>query len=92
MKAFGQAGSYLGDVTGGVSEDRFSYDYLAENTILHGSPETVIRKIEAFRDVGATSIMVHYPPYYGLEQTLDMLRLFAKEVLPHLREMQPAAE
>lgn len=92
MKAFGQAGSYLGDVTGGTKEDQLSYDYLAENTILHGSPDTVIRKIEAFRDVGATSIMVHYPPYYGLEQTLDMLRLFAKEVLPHLREMQPAAE
>jgi len=91
MKAFGQAGSYLGDVTGGAKEDQLSYDYLAENTILHGSPETVIRKIEAFRDIGATSIMVHYPPYYGLEQTLDMLRLFAKGVLPHLREMKTAA-
>ncbi len=45
----------------------------------------MIRGIEAFRDVGATSIMLHYPPYYGVQQTLDMLRLFAKEVLPHVQ-------
>ena len=48
-------------------------------------PITVIRRIEEFRKVGATSIMLHYPPYYGVQQTLDMLRLFAKEVLPHVQ-------
>ena len=26
---------------------------------MHGSPDTVIRRIEAFRKVGATSIMLH---------------------------------
>ena len=29
--------------------------------------------------------MLHYPPYYGQQQTIDMLRLFAKEVLPHVQ-------
>ena len=79
------AGGYLGDVTEKHDESQFAYDHLAETTILHGSPDTVIRRIEAFRDVGATSIMLHYPPYYGVQQTIDMLRLFAKEVLPHVQ-------
>ena len=80
-----KTGGYLGDVTEKKDESDFTYDHLAETTILHGSPDTVIRGIEAFRDVGATSIMLHYPPYYGVQQTLDMLRLFAKEVLPHVQ-------
>ena len=79
------AGGYLGDVTVEKDVSEFAYDHLAETTILHGSPETVIRRIEEFRRVGATSIMLHYPPYYGVQQTLDMLRLFAKEVLPHVQ-------
>lgn len=79
------AGGYLGDVTEKSSEDEFAYDHLAATTILHGSPDTVIRRIEEFRNVGVTSIMLHYPPYYGQQQTIDMLRLFAKEVLPHVQ-------
>ncbi len=79
------AGGYLGDVTEKENEEQFAYDMLAETTILHGSPDTVIRRIEEFRDAGTTSIMVHYPPYYGKQQTIDMLRLFSKEVLPHVQ-------
>ncbi len=86
------AGGYLGDVTEKEDESQFEYDHLAETTILHGSPDTVIRKIEAFRDVGTTSIMLHYPPYYGVQQILDMLRLFAKEVLPHVQNKPVATE
>lgn len=56
-------------------------------TILHGSPDTVLRKIEQFKAVGTASMMLHYPPCYGQERTLDMLRLFAKEVLPHVQAM-----
>ncbi|MDP6704911.1 MAG: LLM class flavin-dependent oxidoreductase [Alphaproteobacteria bacterium] len=88
MKTFflgANTGRYLGDVTEKSDESQFTYDHLAETTILHGSPDTVIRRIEAFREVGATSMMLHYPPYYGLERTLDMLRLFSNEVLPHVQ-------
>jgi alkanesulfonate monooxygenase SsuD/methylene tetrahydromethanopterin reductase-like flavin-dependent oxidoreductase (luciferase family) len=88
MKTFllgGNTSGYLGDVTEKKDESAFAYDHLAETTILHGSPDTVIRRIEEFRAVGTTSIMLHYPPYYGAEQTLDMLRLFSKEVLPHIQ-------
>ena len=80
-------GGYLGDVTEKSGADQFSYENLMDGTILHGSPDTVLRKIEEFRAVGATSIMLHYPPYYGPEKTLDMLRLFAREVLPHAQAM-----
>lgn len=94
MKSFfsgGETAGYLGDVAEKDSEDDFAYDHLAETTILHGSPDTVIRRIEEFRKAGATSIMLHYPPYYGPEKTLNMLRLFGKEVLPHVQRMEAPA-
>lgn len=81
-------GRYFGEVTAERDDNALSYDHLVENTILHGSPDTVIRKIEQFRAVGATSIMLHYPPYYGPEKTSQMLRLFAREVLPHVRALE----
>ena len=94
MKTFlsGAVGRYLGDVTEKADESQFAYEHLVKDTILHGSPDTVLRKIEAFRDVGTTSLMIHYPPYYGVERTLDMLRLFAAEVLPELQRMETGAE
>jgi hypothetical protein len=32
--------------------------------------------------------MLHYPPYYGPEKTSQMLKLFAREVLPHVQAME----
>jgi len=87
MKGFllgGNTGRYLGEVTEKMDESEFAYENLVANTLLHGSPETVIAKIEDLKAAGATSLMIHYPPYYGLEKTLGMLRLFAKEVLPNI--------
>jgi len=81
-------GRYFGEVTAERDDNAMSYDRLAENTILHGSPDTVIRQIERLRKLGATSVMLHYPPYYGHEKTSAMLRLFAKEVLPHVQAME----
>ena len=88
MKSFlsgGGTGRYLGEVTEKRDDSQFDYDHLAATTVLHGSPDTVIRRIHEFGKIGATSIMLHYPPYYGPERTLAMLRLFAKEVLPHVQ-------
>ena len=82
-------GGYLGTVTEKRDESAFAYDHLVKSTILHGSPDTVLRQIEQFAAIGTTSIMVHYPPYYGPERTLAMLKLFAKEVLPHAAKMGP---
>ena len=87
----GNTGGYLGDVTEKQDDSQFAYDRLVETTILHGAPDTVIRRIEEFRAAGATSIMLHYPPYYGPGPTLDMLRLFAREVLPHIRGTRDVA-
>ena len=92
MKGFfssGETGGYLGDVAEKSDDSQFAYDHLADTTILHGSPETVIRKIEDLRRAGATSLTLHYPPYYGQRQTIEMLRLFAKEVLPHVQGPEP---
>ena len=44
----------------------------------------------AVRDAaGATSIMVHYPPWYGVDKALASLELFAGEVAPQFRTCQP---
>jgi|TARA_A100001037_G_scaffold133409_1_gene121026 alkanesulfonate monooxygenase SsuD/methylene tetrahydromethanopterin reductase-like flavin-dependent oxidoreductase (luciferase family) len=94
MKTFltgGNTGGYLGDVTEKEDESQFAYDKLTETTIIHGSPDTVIRRIEEFKAVGTTSIMIHYPPYYGAQKTIEMLRLFAKEVLPNIRDEKKVA-
>lgn len=94
MKSFlsgGGTGRYLGEVAEKRDETAFSYDHLVKETILHGSPDTVIRKIEQLRNLGTTSIMVHYPPYYGPERTLAMLRLLGKEVIPVIEKMHAPA-
>jgi hypothetical protein len=52
------------------------------DVILHGSPATVIEKIEHLRAIGANSLMLHYPPWYGAERALASLDMFASEVMP----------
>ena len=39
---------------------------------------------------GATSIMLHYPPWYGVEKALASLELFAREVAPKFKMGAPA--
>ncbi|MGD8809020.1 MAG: LLM class flavin-dependent oxidoreductase [Gammaproteobacteria bacterium] len=76
---------YLGSVSE-KGADSLNYDALLETTLLHGSPETVTRKLEALRDAtGLTSLMLHYPPYYGTEKARKSLRLFAEKVMPRFR-------
>ncbi|HKW53227.1 MAG TPA: LLM class flavin-dependent oxidoreductase [Stellaceae bacterium] len=73
---------YLGTVasTGAGGRD---YDTLQRDIILHGSPKTVVEKIERLSDMtGAGSIMLHYPPWYGVERALASLELFTAEVMP----------
>jgi|TARA_B100002003_G_C13597127_1_gene308274 alkanesulfonate monooxygenase SsuD/methylene tetrahydromethanopterin reductase-like flavin-dependent oxidoreductase (luciferase family) len=69
-----------------LEADRLGYDELAATTLLHGSPDTVIRRLQELREVtGITSLVLHYPPYYGVEKTLNSLRLFAEQVIPAFR-------
>jgi len=84
--AKGTAG-YFGRVSEKTSEADLVYDRLAETTLIHGAPETVIARIRHLRDAtGAGSLMLHYPPYYGTEKAIASLRLFADQVMPALRE------
>jgi alkanesulfonate monooxygenase SsuD/methylene tetrahydromethanopterin reductase-like flavin-dependent oxidoreductase (luciferase family) len=81
---------YLGTVQEKTVGSRTGYDALAYDIILHGSPATVADKIAYLRDIaGATSIMVHYPPWYGVDKALASLELFATEVAPRFRASQP---
>ena len=82
--ASGHTSGYLGTVaSAGQGRD---YDTLSRDIILHGSPATVIAKIERLCALtGAASLMLHYPPWYGIDKTLRSLELFASEVIPKFR-------
>lgn len=76
---------YLGSVSE-KGDDALNYDDLLATTLLHGAPETVTRKLRALAETtGMTSLMLHYPPYYGTEKARRSLRLFAEEVMPRFR-------
>ena len=82
---FGGAGT--GGYLGSVSEkgSKINYDDLA-TTLLHGSAETVIAKLREMQArTGMTSLLLHYPPYYGREKAMKSLRLFAERVIPAFR-------
>ena len=54
--------------------------------MLWGSPDDAIKKLEAFRDLGVTHIILSLRPPYDSGQ----LELFAHEVLPALQQKVPA--
>jgi alkanesulfonate monooxygenase SsuD/methylene tetrahydromethanopterin reductase-like flavin-dependent oxidoreductase (luciferase family) len=79
----GHTSGYLGTVSENAATARRDYDALSRDIILHGSPATVVEKIERLRAMtGAASIMLHYPPWYGVDKALASLALFAEEVMP----------
>ncbi len=83
----GVTGSYLGTVSEKSQGDTLNYDDLAATTILHGSPETVVRRLkELHKATGLTSLLLHYPPYYGHDKTMKSLRLFAERVMPEFKQ------
>jgi alkanesulfonate monooxygenase SsuD/methylene tetrahydromethanopterin reductase-like flavin-dependent oxidoreductase (luciferase family) len=77
----GHTSGYLGTVNAG----RNDYDGLLADVILHGSPASVIEKIERLEAIGANSLMLQYPPWYGIERALASLEMFASEVMPHFK-------
>ena len=63
-----------------------SYEDFCRDTIVHGSPETVAEKIEYLREqTCATSMILHFPPYYSREQTQQTIQMFAESVIPKFR-------
>jgi alkanesulfonate monooxygenase SsuD/methylene tetrahydromethanopterin reductase-like flavin-dependent oxidoreductase (luciferase family) len=82
----GHTSGYLGTVSQDVGSAKRDYDVLNRDIILHGSPATIVEKIETLRAMtGAASIMLHYPPWYGSENALASLELFAREVMPRVK-------
>ena len=62
------------------------YEDLCEDTIIYGSPETVIEKIKYMEELtGATSLILHFPPYNTREQNKRVLKMFAEKVIPKFR-------
>lgn len=87
----GHTSGYLGTVGTGATGGR-DYETLSRDIILHGSPATVIEKIQRLQHMtGASSVMLHYPPWYGIERTLASLQLFAEQVMPKFRTPPKAA-
>jgi len=83
--ASGHASGYLGTVASPTGKEG-TYEGLCEDIILHGSPATVAEQIERLHALtGAASIMLHYPPWYGVEKALASLELFASEVMPKFK-------
>jgi alkanesulfonate monooxygenase SsuD/methylene tetrahydromethanopterin reductase-like flavin-dependent oxidoreductase (luciferase family) len=82
----GATSGYLGNVSEKNRVDTLDYDDLSATTLLHGSPETVTKKLKHLEaTTGMSSLLVHYPPYYGHDRTLRSLRLFAEKVMPEFR-------
>ena len=82
----GATAGYLGNVSEKDRGVKLDYDELDATTLLHGSPETVTRRLRELRDTtGLTSLLLHYPPYYGHEKAMRSLRLFAERVMPEFR-------
>jgi len=82
----GATAGYLGNVSEKDRAVKLDYGELAATTLLHGSPETVTRRLRELRDkTGLTSVLLHYPPYYGHEKAMRSLRLFAERVMPDFR-------
>jgi alkanesulfonate monooxygenase SsuD/methylene tetrahydromethanopterin reductase-like flavin-dependent oxidoreductase (luciferase family) len=78
----GHTSGYLGTVGTGANSSR-DYDTLDRDIILHGSPRTVIEKLQRLQHMtGLSSLMLHYPPWYGIDKALASLELFAAEVMP----------
>lgn len=83
---FGGTGTsgYLGSVS--EKGSRLGYDDLQATTLLHGSAETVIARLREMQArTGMTSLLLHYPPYYGREKAMKSLKLFAERVIPAFR-------
>jgi alkanesulfonate monooxygenase SsuD/methylene tetrahydromethanopterin reductase-like flavin-dependent oxidoreductase (luciferase family) len=64
-------------------------DRVDRNTVLCGSPETVIRQIQAIvKATGAGVLQVNFKiGCLSNEQVSSSMRLFAEEVLPHVRDL-----
>jgi alkanesulfonate monooxygenase SsuD/methylene tetrahydromethanopterin reductase-like flavin-dependent oxidoreductase (luciferase family) len=83
---FGGTGTagYLGSVS--EKGSALTYDDLLNTTLLHGSAETVIARLRELQArTGMTSLLLHYPPYYGREKAMKSLKLFAERVIPAFR-------
>ena len=59
----------------------------ARDSMLWGSPDQVIAKLEAYREVGVTHMIFSQRAPYDIA----MLELFAREVIPALRQEVPAS-
>ena len=50
-----------------------------------GRATVIARLREMQARTGMTSLLLHYPPYYGHEKAMQSLRLFAEKVIPDFR-------
>ncbi len=79
---------YLGTISAENKAELNASDYrdLCEDTIIYGSAETVVERIKYLEELtGATSLILHFPPYNSRAQNREVLRRFAEDVIPKFR-------
>src|SRR5437867_646226 len=79
-------------------QDRFSdFDYFVEGSggAIFGPPETCVRQVERFRDLGANEVVIRIDSVPH-DKILKSIELFGKYVIPHFRHpenvVRPAAD
>jgi len=63
------------------------FQQLKEERIIVGNPSDVIKEIEQYRDVFGAEYMFFRLYYLGMnpEKSLECIRIFGEEVIPHFR-------
>jgi alkanesulfonate monooxygenase SsuD/methylene tetrahydromethanopterin reductase-like flavin-dependent oxidoreductase (luciferase family) len=76
-----------------LPDEAVTLDYMLDHLWMVGNPETVARKIRQFyTEVGGfgTVLMLSYDFGRDKAKWHNSLRLFAREVMPQVRDLEPA--
>jgi alkanesulfonate monooxygenase SsuD/methylene tetrahydromethanopterin reductase-like flavin-dependent oxidoreductase (luciferase family) len=80
-----------GTVLGGPDRASGDPNAVNVNSAIYGNPDEIVRKLEALRQSGAGYLLMNGGGSGGGERGRRSLRRFAKEIMPLLRDREPAA-
>lgn len=86
--ATGRFNTKLDPALATASDDEWTFDRIAPDRLVAGSPEKVIEQIERFREAtGCTTIVFAFRHASGPdhEATMRCIRLFGEKVIPHFK-------
>ena len=80
-----------GTVHGGPDRATGDPDAVNRNSAMYGTPDQIAEKLEELRAAGVGYVLVNGGGSGGGQRGRDSLRRFAREVMPHFVEAEPAA-